>query len=208
MENSSWGLGCSIGDDAREFGIRANLSVDFCFTAHALNARAGPQRRHFQHQGIAGHHRATKARFLYAGKEHQLLIAIFDFTQRQDRAALRERFNYQNARHYRRARKVALKILFVDADLLDPDNARAGYEFDDSIDEQKRIAVREEFFYSFRVENGLHGCSISFIASGRRGEINSWPASTAAFAGLGPLSRLLSHVFQKGLTALAFCLNH
>src|SRR6185503_3787098 len=111
----------------------------------------------FQHQSIAGHHRASKARFFYAGKEHELLIAIFDFTERQNRAALGERFNYQNARHHRRARKVALKILFVDADLLDADDPRAGYEFDDPFDEQKRIAVREEFFYSFRVENGFHG---------------------------------------------------
>jgi len=155
MENSSWGLRFSIGDYAGKFGIRANLSVNFCFAPHALNARAGAQSRHFQHQSIAGNHGASKARFLDAGKQHELLITIFDFPQRQDRTALGERFNHQNAWHNRRPGKVTLKIFFVNADLLDADDALSWDEFDDPIDEQKRVAVREEFFYSFRVENGL-----------------------------------------------------
>ena len=151
------GLRLSISDYAGKFGICAYLAVNFCFAAHAVNARAGSQRCDFQHQSIAGNHGPSKARFFYAGKEHELLIAILDFTQRQDRAALGECLNHQNTRHYRRAGKVTLKILFVDADLLDANHALAWDEFDDPIDEQKRIAVREEFFYSFRVENGLQG---------------------------------------------------
>ena len=150
------GLRFSVRDNAGEFGIGTYLSVNFRFAAHTLNARASAQRRHFQHQSVAGNYGATKARFLDPSKEHQLLIAVFDFAQRQDCAALRQRFDHQHARHDRRAWKVALEIRFVNADLLDADYALARHKFDDAIDEQKRVTMREKFFYRFRIEDCLH----------------------------------------------------
>ena len=69
---------------------------------------------------------------------------------------MREGFDHQNARHYRRAGKVTLKIFFVDADLFDADDAFARHEFDDAIDEEERIAMRQKFLNAFSVENGFH----------------------------------------------------
>jgi hypothetical protein len=40
--------------------------------------------------------------------------------------------------------------------LLDADDALSGDEFDDAVDEQEGIAVREEFLYGARVENNFH----------------------------------------------------
>jgi hypothetical protein len=63
---------------------------------------------------------------------------------------------------------VTLKILFVDADLLNADYARAGDEFDDPIYEQKRIPMREEFFIPSEsrtvcMERSLSVCQFSFV---------------------------------------------
>lgn len=139
----------AIGDDAGEFGVSTKLAIDLGLAAHPLNARAGAQRLHFKHQRVAGNYRPSKAGFLNSGEEDELLIPIFDFAQREYRPALGHRFDHQDARHDRRAGEVSLKKRFVDADLFDADDPFARCEFDDTVNQQERITMRQKFLDSF-----------------------------------------------------------
>jgi hypothetical protein len=161
MESSCRKLRFAIRNDAREFSVGANLSVDFCFTAHALNARARAQRSHFKHQRVTGNNGAAKPSFFDSGEQDQLLIAVINLTQRENSAALSHRLNHQNAWHYRCTGEMTLKIFFVEADLFDADDSFAWHEFDDAIDEEERIAMRQKFLNAFSVENGFHEDRVS-----------------------------------------------
>src|SRR5260370_12817442 len=152
----SFGSTLSLGDDAHEFTVGADLAVNFRFAPHTLNPRAKPQRGHFQDQGIAGNDWPPKTRFFDAGEQHEFLIAIGNLAQRQNGAALGEGFDDQHSGHDRGAGKVPLKKRFVVADLLDTDDALERFYLDDSIDQQKRIAMRQKLLYAFSVENGFH----------------------------------------------------
>jgi hypothetical protein len=132
------------------------LSINLCFAAHPLNARAESQGRNFQNQSVTRGDGPPKTRFSDPSEKHQLLIAIGNFAQRQDSAALRQRLNYQDARHYRRTGKVALKERFVNADLFDPDDALERRQFDDPIDQQEGIAMRKKLLNAFGIENRFH----------------------------------------------------
>ena len=151
-----WKLRFSIGDDAGEFGISADLALDFGLGAHALNPRTGAQRRHFEHQGIAGNDGPAEPGLFDSREQDQLLITILDFAQSENGAALSHRLNHQNARHDRSTGKVALKIFFVDADLFDADDTLARNELDYAVDEEEGIAMRQKFLDAFSVENCFH----------------------------------------------------
>jgi hypothetical protein len=73
------------------------------------------------------------------------LIAVFDFTKSQYCTNLSQGFNYQNARHHRRSGKVSLEKRFVDTDLLDANDTLLRNQLHDSIHQEKRVAVRQEF---------------------------------------------------------------
>lgn len=112
-----------VSDDTGEFRIGAQLAVNLGFPMHALDPRSKTQGGNFQSQSVAGNDGLTKSRFPDAGKEHQFLIAIGDFAQGQNCPALRQSFDHQNARHYRRPGKMAFEKLFVSADLFDADDS-------------------------------------------------------------------------------------
>src|SRR5437588_224814 len=99
----------TISDDAHEFRVGTKLSVDLGFTAHALDARAEPQSCYLEHQTISRDDGPAKARLFNAGEEHELLIAIFDFSQRENRTALREGLDHEDPRHPGGAGKVSLE---------------------------------------------------------------------------------------------------
>src|ERR1043166_569720 len=142
----SWRCCFALGDNTHQLSIGAKLAVNLGFAAHPLNARSESQSRNFENQSIARNDWPAKAGFLDARKEDQLFIPIRNFAQRQNRTALRECFDHAHTRHYRGAGKMALEKRFVGADLLDADDALKRGEFDDPIDEQKRIAMRQKFF--------------------------------------------------------------
>ena len=144
------------GDDTHDLSVSRELTVDPGLTAHTLHARADAQSSYLEDQSVAGNDRSPKTRFFDAGKQDEFLIAILDLTQRQNGSDLGQRFNYQHPGHHRRAGKVALKKILVDTHLLDTDDSFAGDELYDSIDEEKRIAVRQELLNGLCVENCLH----------------------------------------------------
>src|SRR6185503_7901489 len=104
----------------------------------------------------ARYDRPPKTRFFDTRKQNEFLIAILDLTQRQHGANLGQRFDNQHTGHHRRAGKVALKERLVDTHLLDADDSFARNELYDSVNEEKRVAVRQELLNSQCVENCFH----------------------------------------------------
>ena len=79
--------------------------------------------------------------------------------QHRDRARLRHRLDDQDAGHDRPPGKVACQIPLVRANGLPRDDALAGLELDHLVDQEERVAVREDLFDLRFVERGLgrHG---------------------------------------------------
>jgi hypothetical protein len=135
-----------------------------------LNPGTEAQGGDFQYQSIPGNDRPPKTRFLDTGEEHEFLIAVCYFPQSQQRATLGQGLNHQDARHDRRTGKMPLEKRFVDADLFDTDDTLERSQFNDPIDQQKGIAMREKLLDGFGVENRFHRFSTinKTGSSGRR----------------------------------------
>src|ERR1043165_4589063 len=146
--------GCApICNHAHDVRFGCELSVNFRLTAHPLDARADANGCDFDGQSVAGCDWAAKARVINAAEEDELFIAVFDLAQSIDRADLRHRFDDEHAGHDGRAGKMSLKEGFVDGDLLEADDALARHKLDDAINEQERIAVRDDLLNRARVVN-------------------------------------------------------
>ena len=128
----------------------------------------------FQDQRVARNYGPAKTRLPDSSEQNQLIIAVFDFAQRQHSAYLSQGFDNQHAGHDGRAGKVALKERLVDADLFDADNSFARHQLDDAINQEKRITVRQQFLNCLGVQNCFHGPRIK-----RRGDTVNYriPAS-------------------------------
>ena len=135
--------GASVRDNAHDVCVGSKLPIYFGLSAHPLDAGTYAHGSDLEDQCIAGNHRTAEPRFLDAGKQNQLLIAIFNFSQCQNGPYLSQRFHHQNSRHYRCSGKVALKKGLIDADLLNANDSFPRYELNNSIDQKKGIAMRQ-----------------------------------------------------------------
>ena len=145
---------------------------------------------------IARNHGLAKARFVDAAEKKKFFVAFRNVAQKKHGGALRHRFDDQHARHHRRAGKMSLKKLLVRRHVFQSDDARPRIELEDPIDEQHRIAMRQQFenvlngqhVYDFFLvsrrnvasrransRNGTAGIPITFVSSGTS-------SSTALFA--------------------------
>src|SRR4030095_15112105 len=74
----------------------------------------------------------------------QLLVAVLDVVQQQDPAYLGHRLEDQDAGHDRAPRKLALEEGLVRGDVLQADGPLSLLDLQDAVDEEKRIAVRQD----------------------------------------------------------------
>src|SRR5215472_5519023 len=101
----------------------------------------------FYPQLIARDHAAAKAHFVQPGQHEQARRISPNFVERENRARLRQRLDQQHARHHRMLRKMTGEIGFVEGDVLERYDA-ALFQLDDPIDQQKRIAMRQQPQYA------------------------------------------------------------
>ena len=94
---------------------------------------------------VAGMDRAPVAHALDAHEVDQLL-AVLRLRQDQDRADLCDRFGQDRRRQHRRLARHVGQVALVQGDVLDPDDALVRLELGDAIDEQERIAMRQDPF--------------------------------------------------------------
>src|SRR6516162_2985206 len=89
----------------------------------------------FEHEDVAGNNRAPEAAGIDSGKERYLPLLLCIPEHRYCRH-LRERFDDENAGHYRPSREVPLEEPVVMAHVLIADGAPPGFNLDDSIDQK------------------------------------------------------------------------
>src|SRR5690606_29544779 len=95
-------------------------------------------------QLIARAHRAFETRLLDAREiEHRAVLLLADELEHEQAAGLRERFDDQHARHYRKIRKVPREERLVDRHVLQRDERARHRDLEHSVDEQEWIAMRQ-----------------------------------------------------------------
>lgn len=97
----------------------------------------------FDAQLISWHNRPPKARLLNSRKNHKLVLTIRNLCQQQCAARLRHSFNDQHTRHDRHVRKVPGEKWLINGDIFNRHNALHAHEVDHTINQQKRIAMRQ-----------------------------------------------------------------
>jgi glutamate carboxypeptidase len=121
---------------------------------HAWNG-APSRHTHFHAQLIPGADRPAEFRALDSGKYHHLVVAVFYFGEQQCATRLRDGFHDQDAGHDRKSRKMSYEERLIDGDILDGDDVLFTLQFQDAVNEEKRVTVRQDFEQFVDVEPSL-----------------------------------------------------
>jgi len=104
----------------------------------------------FDYELISGDHRMAEPAFVDPGKIDQLGHSIRVAAQQQYNANLCECFDQQYSGHDRMVRKMSLEKGLVDGHILEPYHAFGAVGFNNPVNQQKRVALRqytENFIY-------------------------------------------------------------
>src|ERR1700739_2301930 len=150
---------CTIDQLTRDYRLGDFLASYESVSLHLRGSHAGYIapifQFHFQPQLITGADRPAKFRALDSSEDHDLVAVIDNFPQQQRSASLRNCFHDQNARHDRQPGKVPHKERLVDGDVLDGNDPFPALQFEDAVNEQKRVAVWQNLQDLVDVEAGL-----------------------------------------------------
>src|SRR5690349_14256049 len=146
-------LRLAVGNYRQDLSFTSGLSVDSGNTFHPLHLRPDSQGRHFQSQRVPRDDRSAKPGRFYTGKKRDLAVTVFKLTKGEDRSDLSQCLDLQNARHDRRTGEMSYEELFVHCHLFDADDTCPRFKLDDLVDEQERVAVREDLLDRDRIEN-------------------------------------------------------
>ena len=104
----------------------------------------------------------AESRSLNPCKYDDFVGTIFHLSEQQRASSLRDGFYHQHTRHDRQAGKVSDKKRFIDGYVLDRDDALFALQFDHAIDQQQRIAMRQNLQNIVNVQSALHRARRSF----------------------------------------------
>jgi hypothetical protein len=106
-------------------------------------------------EAVAGENRPAEAGVINTHEIDQLTLRFVPKRMDdQHRRGLRHGLDDQHSRHDRPARKMSLKILLVDRDVLDAGGPHIRHRIDDLVDHQERVAVRDHFHDPLDVDLG------------------------------------------------------
>ncbi len=118
-------------------------------------------------QRVTGNHGTPEARALDSSKENQLFVSIFKLAEQQHAAGLRHRLDDQYARHDRQIGKVSRKKWLIDCDILNSHDALLADQFNNPINQQERITMRQNLENIVNIQRRLRGgfvdCSLSSV---------------------------------------------
>ena len=95
-----------------------------------------------------------------AGEDHELVVAVGDLGEQERAAGLGDGFDHEDAGHDGVVGEVAREVRLVDGDVLDGDDALLRLHLDDAVDEQERVAVREDGHDLDDVHRAFAGASV------------------------------------------------
>src|SRR5579863_106536 len=148
------GFGLAIDHLAHQRGFCAQIAVYRRSPFELREIAAAPIHDfYFELELISGNDWPPEPRVIHGNKVEELALALRNLQQQEQTARLRHRLDDQYTRHNRLAREVPLKKLLVDRHVLHADNALQALHLQNSIDHQKRIAMRQQFLNFVHVQN-------------------------------------------------------
>src|SRR3954447_3178219 len=144
-----------VEDHRGEDCLGHQLAADFGAAFEFPDVAAVALLRDTNMKAIAGKNRAAETGVIDTHEINQLALRFApEGMDDQHGRRLRHRLDDQDARHYRPAREVTLKIMLVDRDVLDAGGPHIRHRIDDLVDHQKRIAVRDHFHDPLDIDLG------------------------------------------------------
>ena len=158
--------GFLVGELAHDFDLGDNDAIHGCLTVHLGDRRFAPADLHLHAELVAGTDGPAEFGLLNRRKQDQFVIAILNLVQHEYSGHLSHRLDDQNARHYRVIRKMPGAPRLVRAYVFDSDDAFR-FEFDNRVDQEHRIAMRQDLPYRISVQKWWHAVSLLYQAMDR-----------------------------------------
>src|SRR5258705_5075819 len=140
--------GCSLGrvdDHGADLGFGRNQPVDLGFAVEPPGAATTAHLAHVIADLVAGNDGPAEFRAVDAHEVHELrLVGLARIVDAERARGLCQALDDEDPRHHREARKVALEEGLVYGHVLQADGGMVAIHVEDAIDEQKRIAMREQ----------------------------------------------------------------
>lgn len=143
QRSARWSAVCFLTKGEHELGFADEFAVDGGGAFAFADGAAGAEDFDFQANLVAWFHLPLKAAVVDAGEKSEA-AAVFFALQEDDGADLGERLDDQHAGHDRVFGEVAGEKRFVGADVFDADGALSFFDFQNAVNKQKRIAVRDD----------------------------------------------------------------
>src|SRR5581483_1287027 len=138
-----------IQDHGADLGLGHHLTVHFRLAVEAPRTSAAAQLLHMIVQLVARQHRLAELGAVYPHEIHELgFVGDVEVADAQGARRLSQPLDDQNARHDRELGEVPLEERLVDGDALDADGADVGVHLDDLVDQQERIAMRQQLHHA------------------------------------------------------------
>src|SRR5690554_4496821 len=139
---------------------------------------------HFQVQAVARHHHVREPRLVHLHQVRDPAAGVFLAAEvAEDAAGLGQRLDHQDTRHHRLPGEMPLEELLVAAHGLVAQHPLARFRFDHAVDQQERVAMRQQRLDRGDVHRHRWQCvahSPSFSkALMRRASVSSWRMRTA-----------------------------
>src|SRR2546421_1828469 len=137
-----------------DIGLARQLFPNKSLAPDMPGAAFYPHRHRLQQQLIARHHRVAHLDLVHREQDRQL-AGVFQLLAQQYAAELRHGLYDQDPGHDRRAGIMSLEEDVVEGDVLDPDRPLIPFDLQNAIDEQHRVAVRQDALDAPDVERRL-----------------------------------------------------
>jgi len=130
----------------REFSFSSHVAVNQRPASHLeISETALTQKANLYTELIAGENGPPETTSVDAGKINQLILAAGVFIKKKRGAGLRQRFHEERARHDRVTGEMALKKRLAVRNIFYSDNKGFAVGFQNTVNQQKRMPVRQNF---------------------------------------------------------------
>src|SRR6185437_8639254 len=134
----------ALNHGASEHGLAGHLAVDVCLAFDAPGPGAEREHVDLNAELVAWGYGLAELGALDPGEDDKFLMTIGQLVRHDDAARLGHGLDHQHTRHDGMTGKMSLEERLVDGDVFDGDAALAGLEFNDAVNQEKRVAVREK----------------------------------------------------------------
>src|SRR5690606_23197996 len=138
------GLG-RIDDHGADLRLCRDLPLDLRLAIEAPGAATAADLAAVEEELVSGHDGPAELRLVDSHEVDELRrVALAEAMDAQRTRRLREALDDENARHDGVAREVALEEWLVDGHVLEPDGGLVAIHVEDAIDQEERIAMRQQ----------------------------------------------------------------